>query len=653
MISSCFQRKSLPSFSGAYKKSYAKPFLRVKALPFIGAPDTQQVPISPIMQEERALEPNKQSENVLSFFKDKIKKAPSIYVEELSYTGFLRKVSDKEISTIMVDHDPTLAQVEDKQGNFYIVRLPSTFQLDEIVKQDIEVYIRPDVKQGDKLVEGILNAGMFIVQFIFVGLLIQAIIASRQSPSQMLNSLNGTNQEYNDSMPKITFKDVAGLEGPKNELVEIVDFLKQPQKYADMGAVLPKGVLLSGSPGTGKTLLAKAVAGEAGVPFIFCSGSEFVQVFVGVGASRVRDLFKKAREKAPCIIFIDEIDAIGRERSMNNATGANTEQEQTMNQILTEMDGFKGSEGIVIIGATNRKDILDEALVRSGRFDRHVEIPTPSKNERKEILQTHMRDKKISSDVEIDSLASSTQGLVGADLKNLVNEAIIYTVRNGLEEVTQVAFDKSLDKMLLGLENNAIVMTEEQRRLVAYHEAGHALMGLLANEYDILSKVTIIPRGGAGGLTVFQEKEQDMQLYTQQYLLNRLIVALGGRVAEEQIFGHLNTTTGAVSDLQNVQQLARNMVTSFGFNETLGPASWNEDVSISGTTGDAIDSEVKALVEWAYQEATDKMQKYETYLHRIANGLLEKNTLYAKDIIKLIDGLSCDVTEKLQHSVEH
>jgi cell division protease FtsH len=629
---------------------------RIMSMPLLGAPEPNDVPL-PLsysdsigngIQEERAM---KSSNEIDSFF-DFMKPAPSVYAkaEEISYTAFLRKVALNEIRSMSVDHEPVLAEIQDKEGNLYIVRLPSSFQLDEIIKQDIDVFIRPENKSGMKILENIFNGVAFLVQFIVIGIIIQAIVGSRQSASQMLNTLSASSNEYDSTMPEVTFKDVAGLEGPKNELIEIVDFLKNPDKFASMGAVLPKGVLLTGSPGTGKTLLAKAVAGEAGVPFIFCSGSEFVQVFVGVGASRVRELFKKAREKAPCIIFIDEIDAIGRERSMNNSTGANTEQEQTMNQILTEMDGFKGSEGIVIIGATNRKEILDEALIRSGRFDRHVQIPIPSKKERLEILETHMKNKPISNDVSVGELASLTQGMVGADLKNLVNEAIIYTVRNEETEVSKEAFLKSLDKMVLGLENKSIEMTPYERRLIAYHEAGHALMGILTTEYDLLTQVTIVPRGNAGGLTVFQEKEQDMQLYSQQYLLNRLVVALGGRVAEEQIFGHLNTTTGAVSDLQNVQSLARNMVTAFGFNETLGQASWSDEVPISGSTSDAIDAEVKMLIDWAYRESTELMEANEFYLHRIAKALMEKNTLYLSDIIEAIEGLTCDIASKLEHS---
>lgn len=645
---SFFRKPFFPLKTYSLRRSLICPRTLVRTFPF-DASDIDMVSLSSPIQNEHIFQ---QKESIYSSIERVFKPAPSIHVDEMSYTTFLRKITSKDIVSVSVDHDSTIAHIFDKEGFPYFVRLPSSFPLEEVVKQNIDVYIRPDSKSGEKVLETILNSFAFFIQFIIIGIILQAILFSRQSPSQMLNSFSSSSNEYDDTMPKITFEDVAGLEGPKNELVEIVDFLKQPEKFSEMGAVLPKGVLLSGPPGTGKTLLAKAIAGEAGVPFIFCSGSEFVQVFVGVGASRVRELFKKAREKAPCIIFIDEIDAIGRERSMSNNTGANTEQEQTMNQILTEMDGFKGSEGIVVIGATNRKEILDEALVRSGRFDRHVQISPPSRRERYDILQTHMRDKRIGKDVNVDELASLTQGMVGADLKNLVNEAIIYTVRNELQDISKEAFLKSLDKMVLGLENKSIEMKPYERRLVAYHEAGHALLGILATEYDLLTQVTIVPRGGAGGLTVFQEREQDMQLYSQQYLLNRLVVALGGRVAEEYIFGHLNTTTGAVSDLQSVQSLARNMVTAFGFNETLGQASWSDEVPISGSTSDAIDSEVKMLVDWAYKEATQLIEENEMYLHQIANALLEKNTLYLSDILESIKGLTCNIALRLEHSNE-
>lgn len=577
-------------------------------------------------------------------FKFPMKEAPSV-VNEMSYSSFMKRVAENEILSIKVDRVPKSAYVQDIEGNNFIVHLPLSIDIDKLIDKNVEVFIRPDTVNRDirSIAEGVMTLFGIFFQVGLIGLIIYSLSGRSIMNSSMMSPVKTETNEYDDTMPKTTFKEVAGMEGPKNELIEIVEFLKNPEQFTKMGASLPKGVLLSGPPGTGKTLLARAVAGEAGVPFLYCSGSEFIQVFVGVGASRIRDLFKKAREKAPCIIFIDEIDAIGRERSANLSSGANTEQEQTMNQILTEMDGFKENSGIIVIAATNRKDILDQALTRSGRFDRHVEIPYPSKQERLDILKIYTDAKPIASDVDISELSVLTQGMVGADIKSLVNEAAIYATRNKEDIISKEAFMKSLDKMQLGIENKSIVMTDNEKKTIAYHEAGHALLGLLVKNYDEVIKVTIVPRGDAGGLTIFQGEDRDLQLYSQQYLLNRLIVALGGRVAEELIFGKLYVTTGAVSDLQTVQELTRNMVATFGFNETLGSVSWSDNIGYSSEIASGIDAEVKVIIEWAYDQARKLLIKHESYLHNIANALIEKNTIDREGLLEAVKGLDLSI----------
>merc|ERR1719277_1422951 len=382
----------------------------------------------------------------------------------------------------------------------------------------------------------------------------------------------------------VTFADVAGADGAKLELTEVVDFLKDPSKYSKLGAKIPKGVIMEGPPGTGKTLLARAVAGEAGVPFVSAAASEFVEMFVGVGASRVRDLFNQAKKNAPCIIFIDEIDAIGRQRAGGGGGmgggGGNDEREQTLNQILTEMDGFQGNTGVIVIAATNRADILDNALVRPGRFDRRVPVDLPDVKGRMEILGVHCRGKPLSKDFDINVVAKRTTGFSGASLANLMNEAAIVAARNGKDVITYDEVDYAIDRLTVGMQKTTGTTFANRQRLVAYHEAGHAIMGLLTPGYDMVTKVTIIPRsGGAGGFPLFTPPEERLEsgMYSKKYLCAQLTVALGGRVAEELIYGKDEITTGASNDLQQVRNIARRMVSQWGFaNEAMGnaPVAW-------------------------------------------------------------------------------
>ncbi|CAN1322822.1 ATP-dependent zinc metalloprotease FTSH 1, chloroplastic [Linum perenne] len=371
----------------------------------------------------------------------------------------------------------------------------------------------------------------------------------------------------------VTFADVAGADQAKLELQEVVDFLKNPDKYTALGAKIPKGCLLVGPPGTGKTLLARAVAGEAGTPFFSCAASEFVELFVGVGASRVRDLFEKAKSKAPCIVFIDEIDAVGRQRGAGLG-GGNDEREQTINQLLTEMDGFSGNSGVIVLAATNRPDVLDSALLRPGRFDRQVTVDRPDVSGRVKILQVsvHSRGKALAKDVDFEKIARRTPGFTGADLQNLMNEAAILAARRDLKEISKDEISDALERIIAGPEKKNAVVSEEKKKLVAYHEAGHALVGALMPEYDPVAKISIIPRGQAGGLTFFAPSEERLEsgLYSRSYLENQMAVALGGRVAEEVIFGQENVTTGASNDFMQVSRVARQMVERFGFSKKIG-----------------------------------------------------------------------------------
>ncbi|CAM6102438.1 unnamed protein product [Calypogeia fissa] len=451
----------------------------------------------------------------------------------------------------------------------------------------------------------------------------------------------------------VTFEDVAGADQAKLELQEVVDFLKNPDKYTALGAKIPKGCLLVGPPGTGKTLLARAVAGEAGVPFFSCAASEFVELFVGVGASRVRDLFEKAKAKAPCILFIDEIDAVGRQRGAGMG-GGNDEREQTINQLLTEMDGFNGNSGVIVLAATNRPDVLDSALLRPGRFDRQVTVDRPDVAGRVKILQVHSKGKSLAKDVDFEKIARRTPGFTGADLQNLMNEAAILAARRDLKEISKDEIADALERIIAGPEKKGAVVSEERRRLVAYHEAGHALVGALMPEYDPVAKISIVPRGGAGGLTFFAPSEERLEsgLYSKSYLENQMAVALGGRIAEELIFGSENVTTGASNDFMQVSRVARQMVERFGFSKRIGQLSLGggggnpfvgQQVSNqsdhSMATSDIIDSEVRELVERAYERAKTLMETHIEILHKLATLLLEKETLDGDEFLSLfIDG---------------
>jgi len=446
----------------------------------------------------------------------------------------------------------------------------------------------------------------------------------------------------------VKFADVAGCDGSKQELQEVVEFLINPSKYDAVGAKAPRGVLMEGPPGTGKTLLARAVAGEAGVPFISASGSEFVEMFVGVGASRVRDLFAKAKKNAPCIIFIDEIDAVAKQRGGMNMDGGNQEQEQTLNQILTEMDGFQGNSGVVVIAATNRADVLDSALLRPGRFDRRVPVDLPDRQGREAILRVHARSKPLDSSVSIPMIAGRTTGMSGASLANLLNEAAIVAARRNRTDISIAEVEFALDRITVGMEKRTGMASTKRQELVAYHEAGHALVAALTGGFDEVSKVTIVPRSnGAGGFTLMMpsDDQQDSGMYARSYLEARLRVALGGRVAEELAFGESEITTGASSDLQQVAGLARRMVTQWGFaSNRLGATAWespngsgfNMPKMASEATQQAIDQEVNALVDAAYKGCKEILTTNRALLDELVKALMLEETIGSEKIKELV-----------------
>ncbi|WP_405238572.1 ATP-dependent zinc metalloprotease FtsH [Lentisalinibacter orientalis] len=447
----------------------------------------------------------------------------------------------------------------------------------------------------------------------------------------------------------VTFADVAGVEEAKEEVVEVVDFLKDPSKFQRLGGKIPKGVLMVGSPGTGKTLLARAIAGEAKVPFFTISGSDFVEMFVGVGASRVRDMFEQAKKHAPCIIFIDEIDAVGRHRGAGLG-GGHDEREQTLNQLLVEMDGFEGNEGIIVIAATNRPDVLDPALLRPGRFDRQVVVPLPDVRGREQILKVHMRKVPIGDDVQPNIIARGTPGFSGADLANLVNEAALFAARANRRVVGMEEFEKAKDKIMMGAERRSMVMSEDEKKLTAYHEAGHAIVGLRVPDHDPVYKVTIIPRGRALGVTMFLP-EQDRYSFSKQRLQSQISSLFGGRLAEELIFGADKVTTGASNDIERATEIARSMVTKWGLSEKLGPLTYSEDEgevflgrsvtehkNVSDQTAHAIDEEIRAIIDANYQRAKQILIDNEKQLHLMAEALIKYETIDEGQIRDIMEG---------------
>lgn len=582
------------------------------------------------------------------FFNIDLKQSPKLNNNEWLYNDFVYAIDNNEIFEVYFVKDKQFTEFITKEGVKGVVQLTENpLLIERMLQHNVNIRYVNEVAETTGSILRMINSAVLQVIGILIIIRIGTILLSKDKGGGINNPFSFSDspgKEYDEDLDvNITFKDVAGIENAKEDLLQIIDFLNYPENYIKLGAKIPKGVLLSGPPGVGKTLLAKAVAGEAGVPFISCSASEFIELFVGVGASRVRKLFKQAQEKAPCILFIDEIDAIGRKRSASIG-GSSDERDQTINQLLTEMDGFSNNEGVIIMAATNRPELLDDALTRPGRFDRSVKVELPNNNGRQNILELYLKNKPVSQDINIPKLAKMTTGFSGAQLENLCNEAAIYAARNKMEDIPQKVFELTLDKLNLGAETKTNLITESKKKILAYHEAGHTITGLVVSDFDNFRKVSIVARGNAGGVTFFEPNEEriDMGLYTREYLQNRLVVLMGGRCAEELIFGKDKITTGASSDIMIATELASDMVSYFGFNENIGPINTkNNYVNINSYD---VGKEVKILLDEAYKTAMLELKRNKKLLHLIANELIEKETLEIEDIIKLTKGkLKCDI----------
>lgn len=569
---------------------------------------------------------------------------------EMKFSELVRNVQNGDVDTIRVVGDLLTVTFSGENRRAITYKSPESTAQEQLllfgVTQEQLRAINWDFDQPSNLPALGLNALSILLPVMLMGGLIFFMFRQAQGTNNQAMAFGKSRARmFNSDHPTITFADVAGADEAKQDLAEVVEFLKEGEKFIQLGARIPKGVLLVGSPGTGKTLLAKAVAGEAGVPFFSISGSEFVEMFVGVGASRVRDLFDQAKRHSPCIIFIDEIDAVGRQRGAGLG-GSHDEREQTLNQILVEMDGFDTDTNIIVVAATNRPDILDPALLRPGRFDRRVILDRPDVKGREEILRVHVRGKPLSSDVDLKNLAKATPGFVGADIENMVNEAAILAARKNKKTISGSDFREAIERVVLGPERRSRVITKDEQRLTAFHEAGHALLGYLMPQTDPVQKVTIIPRGLSGGSTLFLP-EDDLMYMSRTRIKNQLVVMLGGRAAEEIVFNEI--TTGASNDIERVTRLARSMVTRFGMSEKLGPMIFGqkdemiflgreitEQRDYSEAVAEEIDVEVRALVTWAYNEARRLITEHRDLLERIAERLLEVETIEADEFLALM-----------------
>ncbi len=565
-------------------------------------------------------------------------------MENMAFSDFMNSAENKQISEVTISGADVYGKMTD--GREFYTYAPNDPSMIETLRQnDVRVVAKPIDTSGSTF------WGIFISWFPMLLLVGVWIFFMRQANSGNNKALSfgKSRARLVENNKKVTFADVAGADESKQELEEVVDFLKDPQKFSRLGGRIPKGVLLVGPPGTGKTLLAKAVAGEADVPFFSISGSDFVEMFVGVGASRVRDMFAQAKKNAPCLLFIDEIDAVGRHRGAGLG-GGNDEREQTLNQLLVEMDGFDDNENVILIAATNRPDVLDPALLRPGRFDRQVTVSNPDIKGREEILKVHVRKVPLAKDVDLAVVARGTPGFSGADLANLVNEAALLAARKNKRKVTAQDFDDAKDKVLMGNERKSMAMDEKEKMLTAYHEAGHAICSLNVKETDPIHKATIIPRGRALGM-VQQLPEKDQYSYTRAKMLSRLVILMGGRVAEELKFGYDAVTSGASSDIAAATNLARSMVTEWGMSDTLGPVLYSENSgevflgrsvtqnkNMSEDTARLVDAEIKRLVTEGHAQATKILKEKTKDWETLAQALMEYETLTGEEIKDLLDG---------------
>ncbi|MBL8251172.1 MAG: ATP-dependent zinc metalloprotease FtsH [Candidatus Competibacter sp.] len=573
------------------------------------------------------------------------KVAPSA---QMPYSQFLQDAKEGRIAQVVIDG--RAIQGRTSGGERFTTYSPETdnsAMIGELLNHGVEIEGQPPEKQGLLMQIFISWFPMLLLIGIWVFFLRQmqgggagrGAMSFGKSRARMMS----------EDQIKVTFADVAGVDEAKEEVAELVEFLRDPGKFQKLGGKIPRGVLMVGSPGTGKTLLAKAIAGEAKVPFFSISGSDFVEMFVGVGASRVRDMFEQAKKHAPCIIFIDEIDAVGRHRGAGLG-GGHDEREQTLNQLLVEMDGFEGNEGIIVIAATNRPDVLDPALLRPGRFDRQVVVPLPDVRGREQILKVHMRKVPLADNVKPSVIARGTPGFSGADLANLVNEAALFAARSNKRDVDMDDFEKAKDKIMMGAERKSMVMSEDEKKLTAYHEAGHAIVGRLVPAHDPVYKVSIIPRGRALGVTMFLP-EGDRYSYSKQRLESRISSMFGGRIAESIIFGPEHVTTGAQNDIERATDIARNMVTKWGLSERLGPLTYSEDdgevflgrsvtrhKNVSDETAHVIDEEIRSIIDRNYRRSEDLLRQNLDKLHTMADALIKYETIDSEQIDDIMAG---------------
>lgn len=575
--------------------------------------------------------------------------------KELSYSDFINNVESGRVTGVVIEDNRLVAT--ETNGNKFIVYTPKDNELISLLRNK-GIFIK--VKPHQETPWFISLLASWLPMLLLIGVWIFFMRQMQAGGGKALSFGKSSARMLSDQSPKVTFEDVAGIDEAKEEVGEIVDFLKNPKKYTRLGGRIPKGVLMVGAPGTGKTLLARAIAGEAGVPFFSISGSDFVEMFVGVGASRVRDLFVQGKKNAPCIIFIDEIDAVGRQRGAGLG-GGHDEREQTLNQLLVEMDGFESNEGVILIASTNRPDVLDPALLRPGRFDRQVVVPMPDIKGRTEILKVHLKRCPVDDDVDPEVLARGTPGFSGADLENVVNEAALTAAKKNHDKVTMEDFEEAKDKIYMGLERKSKVMREEDRKTTAFHEGGHALVAWFLPETDAINKITIIPRGQAGGVTWFLPEERDFMHKDQ--LLNELSVALGGRAAEDLVFQRIST--GAANDIKKATEIAKKMIRLWGMSDTLGPISFghNEEHIFLGreisqsrdyseATAQKIDNEVSQIVSSCYEKAKSILHENMDILKALAELLLKKETVLGRELDKLIYDMRPDLAQESETEKE-
>jgi cell division protease FtsH len=566
--------------------------------------------------------------------------------QTLIYSDFLTQVKQGQVSEVMIEGQNITGKMS--SGTLFTTYSPETSNsalIGDLERANVAIVGKPPEQPS-------LLTHIFVSWFPFIVLIGLWVFFMRQMQGGgggrgAMSFGKSKARLLGEDQINITFNDVAGVDEAKEEVAELVEFLRDPSKFQKLGGKIPQGVLMVGSPGTGKTLLAKAISGEAKVPFFSISGSDFVEMFVGVGASRVRDMFEQAKKHSPCIIFIDEIDAVGRHRGAGLG-GGHDEREQTLNQLLVEMDGFEGNEGVIVIAATNRPDVLDPALLRPGRFDRQVVVPLPDVRGRSQILKVHMRKVPAAENVDPMVIARGTPGFSGADLANLVNEAALFAARGNKKLVTMGEFERAKDKIMMGAERKSMIMKESEKKLTAYHEAGHAIIGRLVPEHDPVYKVSIIPRGRALGVTMFLP-EEDRYSYSKKHLESQLSSLFGGRIAEQQIFGEDAVTTGASNDIERATSIARSMVTQWGLSDRMGPLTYSEDEgevflgktmgrqkTVSDETAQAIDSEIRSIIDRNYQRAVSLLKENESKLHLMADALMKYETIDSDQIDEIM-----------------